>query len=143
MAGFLEIWTIWAMFDKWSYQQFKKSFRVYLTYSQHLIDLPTPSDKKIELRKNSFLTDFWCFTENAIIACKVSSKEGYPQVKISENFFAPTRSPRVLIGFQWLIYEKVSIIRRLKGCKMIFLISIYLTTLCYSECSKCISSQNP
>ena len=59
-----------------------------------------------------------------------------------ENTFLPTRSQRVLIGFSWLLYEKVSILTDLKGCKINFLISVHLTPMWYPECSTCISSQN-
>ena len=83
----------------WPYQRFGKSFRVQLIYSQHLIDLPTPSTRKIDLRKKSFLIDFSAFTETAIMACKVLSKESHPQVKNMEKNFSRTRSQRVLIGF--------------------------------------------
>ena len=58
------------------------------------------------------------------------------------QFFSQTRSQRVLIWFWWLLYEKASILIDLKGCKIIFLISIDLAPLWYPECSTCELPQN-
>ena len=60
----------------------------------------------------------------------------------SWKFFSQTRSQRILIGFEWLLYEKASNLTDLKGCKIIFLISIDLTHLWYPECSTCKFPQN-
>ena len=104
---------------------------------------PNTLSPKDRLSKNWIFTHFEPLTEAAVIAYKVLSKEVCPQVKILTKFFSQTRSQRVLVGFQWLLYEKASILIDLKGCKISFLISPNWTHLWYPECSKCISSQNP
>ena len=58
------------------------------------------------------------------------------------KFFSQTRSQRILIGFWWLLYEKVSIWTDIKGCKISFLLSVDLTPLWYPECSTCEFPQN-
>ena len=104
---------------------------------------PNILSAKDRLSKKIILTNFEPLTEAAVIAYKVLSKEVCPQVKKWQFFFSQTRSQRVLIGFQWLLYEKASILVYLKGCKIGFLLWLDLTPLWYPECSKCISLQNP
>ena len=103
---------------------------------------PNTFRPKDQHSKKIIFTHFQPLTETAVIACKVLSKESHPQVKNLKNFFPETRSQRVLMGFWWLLYEKASIWTNLKGCKIIFSISINLTPLWYPECSTCKLPQN-
>ena len=103
---------------------------------------PNTLNRKDRLLKKIIFSWFLLSQKGFYSTCKVLSKESRPQVKNLKNFFSQTRSQRVLVQFWWLLYEKVSILTDLKGCKISFLISVHLTPLRYSECSTCISSQN-